>query len=415
MKIKGNTVGTPTPRANLTQTDPSKADYVLGREDFLKEGVDAAMSKAGEKFIPIGKQDFGNLNTVTADNAFAINYNNSATADNAFASGMSTTAGGHSSFSSGWKTEAQAKYSAAFNQETVAVADAIGSTTFGVRTVATGVSQLVCGQDNLGDDADKDSKFVVGCGKKSASTGVITKDTAFRVRKNGDSDFCGHRAMNLASGVAGNDAATVGQLNSSLQTAKAYTDTALTAHKNASNPHNITPAGIGAVGEKEFDAHKEEFDAHLEATNPHGITPAGIGAATSAELTAHESAQNPHGIGWDNLQGKPITFLGKAVFTPSVLEEGTWRITPSAEQFAHAKFMVITVNTTVTGNTFSVVVDMAQLPSALENQREYPFFWSSAGLSWIAVTRRYSWAIDLTFGAVAASAGCVPETVCMYF
>lgn len=30
MKIKGNTVGTPSPRANLLQTDPKKADYVVG-------------------------------------------------------------------------------------------------------------------------------------------------------------------------------------------------------------------------------------------------------------------------------------------------------------------------------------------------------------------------------------------------
>lgn len=32
MKIKGNTVGTTMPRANLNQTDPKKADYVVGRE-----------------------------------------------------------------------------------------------------------------------------------------------------------------------------------------------------------------------------------------------------------------------------------------------------------------------------------------------------------------------------------------------
>lgn len=32
MKIKGNTVGTPMPRSDLNQTNPSKADYVKGRE-----------------------------------------------------------------------------------------------------------------------------------------------------------------------------------------------------------------------------------------------------------------------------------------------------------------------------------------------------------------------------------------------
>lgn len=34
--IIGVTVGTTTPRANLMQTDPSKADYVKGKEEFLK-------------------------------------------------------------------------------------------------------------------------------------------------------------------------------------------------------------------------------------------------------------------------------------------------------------------------------------------------------------------------------------------
>ena len=32
MKIIGNTVGTPTPRSNLKQTNPKKADYVIGKE-----------------------------------------------------------------------------------------------------------------------------------------------------------------------------------------------------------------------------------------------------------------------------------------------------------------------------------------------------------------------------------------------
>lgn len=39
-KIRGNTVGTTMPRANLEQEDPSKADYVLGKESFLKKAVE---------------------------------------------------------------------------------------------------------------------------------------------------------------------------------------------------------------------------------------------------------------------------------------------------------------------------------------------------------------------------------------
>lgn len=35
MKIKGNTVGTPIPRSNYNQTDPKKADYLVGRENIV--------------------------------------------------------------------------------------------------------------------------------------------------------------------------------------------------------------------------------------------------------------------------------------------------------------------------------------------------------------------------------------------
>lgn len=34
MKINGITVGTPTPRSNYNQTDPKKADYIIGRENI---------------------------------------------------------------------------------------------------------------------------------------------------------------------------------------------------------------------------------------------------------------------------------------------------------------------------------------------------------------------------------------------
>jgi len=47
-KIRGNTVGTTMPRANLGQTDPRKADYVLGKETFLQSAVNDALAKAKE-------------------------------------------------------------------------------------------------------------------------------------------------------------------------------------------------------------------------------------------------------------------------------------------------------------------------------------------------------------------------------
>lgn len=36
-KIYGNVVGTTSPRADLSQTDETKADFVKGREAFRKE------------------------------------------------------------------------------------------------------------------------------------------------------------------------------------------------------------------------------------------------------------------------------------------------------------------------------------------------------------------------------------------
>jgi hypothetical protein len=37
MKVIGNTVGTPLPKPDLMQTDPTKGDYVKGKEEFLKQ------------------------------------------------------------------------------------------------------------------------------------------------------------------------------------------------------------------------------------------------------------------------------------------------------------------------------------------------------------------------------------------
>jgi hypothetical protein len=62
MIIRGNTVGTTTPRSNWNQNDPKKVDYVVG-----KEAVDAAIAAAQK----------------TADNAQAAADNAQAAADNA--------------------------------------------------------------------------------------------------------------------------------------------------------------------------------------------------------------------------------------------------------------------------------------------------------------------------------------------
>lgn len=36
-KIIGVTVGSPLPKSNLMQTDPTKGDYVKGKEEFVKQ------------------------------------------------------------------------------------------------------------------------------------------------------------------------------------------------------------------------------------------------------------------------------------------------------------------------------------------------------------------------------------------
>ena len=61
MIIKGNTVGTPMPRTNYEQTDPTKADYLKGK-DVLDQKIEAA-KKAG-------------VDAATAANAHSTNKNN---------------------------------------------------------------------------------------------------------------------------------------------------------------------------------------------------------------------------------------------------------------------------------------------------------------------------------------------------
>lgn len=48
MSIKGNTVGTPTPRPNWEQTDPRKADYIVNKPQNFKEVVVANVNVADE-------------------------------------------------------------------------------------------------------------------------------------------------------------------------------------------------------------------------------------------------------------------------------------------------------------------------------------------------------------------------------
>lgn len=76
MIIRGNTVGTTTPRSNWNQNDPKKVDYVIG-----KEAVDAAIA-AAQKTANNGVTAAGNAQTA-ADNAQIAADNAQTAADNA--------------------------------------------------------------------------------------------------------------------------------------------------------------------------------------------------------------------------------------------------------------------------------------------------------------------------------------------
>ena len=63
MKIIGNTVGTPLPKPNLLQDDPSKGDYVKG-----KSVIDTRIEKALDEYTkknPIGENGFTLVDHVT--------------------------------------------------------------------------------------------------------------------------------------------------------------------------------------------------------------------------------------------------------------------------------------------------------------------------------------------------------------
>lgn len=48
-KIVGNTVGMGLPKPNLMQNDPTKGDYVKGKEEFLKMDISALIdNKVGD-------------------------------------------------------------------------------------------------------------------------------------------------------------------------------------------------------------------------------------------------------------------------------------------------------------------------------------------------------------------------------
>ena len=80
MIIKGNTVGTPMPRTNYEQTDPTKADYLKGK-DVLDQKIEAA-KQAGIDAANTAKTAADKAQTA-ADNAQTAADNAQTAADNA--------------------------------------------------------------------------------------------------------------------------------------------------------------------------------------------------------------------------------------------------------------------------------------------------------------------------------------------
>ena len=83
MIIKGNTVGTPTPRTNWNQDDPNKADYLKGKEDLQSQISNAQAAANNAQAAANNAQAAANNAQAAADNAQTAADNAQATADEA--------------------------------------------------------------------------------------------------------------------------------------------------------------------------------------------------------------------------------------------------------------------------------------------------------------------------------------------
>lgn len=61
MIIKGNTVGTTSPRPNWNQTDPRKADYIENKPQSLKTVYEATINAGAINLIEVNEQTFKSL------------------------------------------------------------------------------------------------------------------------------------------------------------------------------------------------------------------------------------------------------------------------------------------------------------------------------------------------------------------
>lgn len=92
-KIIGVTVGSPLPKPNLMQNDPTKGDYVKGKEEFLEQvnvnggATDEMIANAVDKYLkenpPSGGVDFKTDTTLKLeDGILSVNTTNDMEQDN---------------------------------------------------------------------------------------------------------------------------------------------------------------------------------------------------------------------------------------------------------------------------------------------------------------------------------------------
>lgn len=236
---------------------------------------------ANNKILPAGGPSAtgGSENQVTASNSVAVNYKNDVHADNSFIGGMRNiihrVKGSGTNFLFAYMSELWGNFCAIFGSHNKilshsAKGEEASSTIVAGRFLnARGSGQLVCGEYNEDDGTaasqggkDQNSYFVVGGGTASKRKSV------FRVRRTGNTDLCGNNIENLKDGTELHHAVNKGQLDE---------------HKNAANPHGLTPEGIGA-------ASGEALAAHINASNPHKVR---VGVTREFDSTEDETDPTP--------------------------------------------------------------------------------------------------------------------------
>lgn len=147
-------------------------------------------------FNIIGKEaEYGSThgveNEVTAPVAHAGGSNSKARADGADADGYMCEVDGEWGLARNYKTKVTAPYAVALNEETEAGGK--GSLTGGKGTKSIAPYQTYLGKFNY---PSTNHLFGIGMGTSDAD-----RENAFVIRKDGDADFCGHRARNFAEAV----------------------------------------------------------------------------------------------------------------------------------------------------------------------------------------------------------------------